>query len=115
MLNLGYKMFIYANQVSQDIFKVELDETQWKAFEWELKKRGVDTQEEADLFYEKMKNNPNKSKEFISSVASVAFKDDVEKIKKIMSLDKIKQTTSKIDSLSNILEQTMKNYENKIE
>jgi hypothetical protein len=45
----------------------------------------------------------------------VAFKDDVEKIKKIMSLDKIKQTTSKIDSLSNILEQTMKNYENKIE
>jgi len=115
MLNMGYNMFIYANQVSQDIFNVELDETKWKAFEWELKKRGIDTPEKAELFYKQLIKDPNKSKEFISSVASVAFKDDVKKIKKIMSLDKIKQTTSKIDSLSNILEQTMKNYENKIE
>ncbi len=115
MLNLGYKMFIMANEVSQNIFKVELDETQWKVFEWELKKRGVDTQEEADLFYEKMKNNPKLSMEFIVAVAPEVWKEDTKKLKDIFKQDEIQKSINKVDSLIQVLKGNIESTENKIE
>ena len=115
MLNLGYHIFIYANQVSQDIFKVELDETKWKAFQFVLTQKGVNSPEDAKLFYEKLMNDTKLSKEFITEVSSVIYKEDIKKIKKIISTEQIKQTISKIDSLNNVLEQSIKNMETQIE
>jgi hypothetical protein len=109
MLNMGYKMFIYANQISQNIFKVPLDETKWKAFEWEMKNRGVDTPEEADSLYERLKNNPNESKDFINAVGKKIFGEEFEKIKNQISVQQVKEEIKKTDDLIRRLDEAAKN------
>jgi hypothetical protein len=109
MLSLGYKMFLYSNQVSQNIFKVPLDETKWKAFEWELKNRGINTTEDADAFYEKLKNNPNDAKEFVNAVGKKIFGEQFEKIKNQISVEKVKEEIKKTDDLIRELEEASKN------
>ena len=109
MLNMGYKMFLYSNQVSQNIFKVPLDETKWKAFEWELKNRGIDTPEEADTLYETLKNDPKKSKEFVTAVGKKIFGEQFEKIKNQISVEKVKEEIKKTDDLIRELEEASKN------
>ena len=109
MLNMGYKMFIYANQISQNIFKVPLDETKWKAFEWELKNRGIDTPEEADALYETLKNDPKKSKEFVTAVGKKIFGEQFEKIKNQISVEKVNEEIKKTDDLIRRLEEASKN------
>jgi hypothetical protein len=109
MLNMGYKMFLYSNQVSQNIFKVPLDETQWMAFEWELKNRGIDTPEEADSFYEILKNDPKKSNEFVTAVGKKIFGEQFEKIKNQISVKEINEEIKKTDDLIRRLEEASKN------
>jgi hypothetical protein len=109
MLNMGYKMFLYSNQISQNIFKVPLDETQWKAFEWELKNRGIDTPEEADALYETLKNDPKKSKEFVTAVGKKIFGEQFEKIKNQISVEKVNEEIKKTDDLIRRLEEASKN------
>ena len=102
-------MFLYSNQVSQNIFKVPLDETKWKAFEWELKNRGIDTPEEADTLYETLKNDPKKSKEFVTAVGKKIFGEQFEKIKNQISVEKVKEEIKKTDDLIRELEEASKN------
>ena len=109
MLNMGYKMFLYSNQISQNIFKVPLDETKWKAFEWELKNRGIDTPEEADALYETLKNDPKKSKEFVTAVGKKIFGEQFEKIKNQISVEKVNEEIKKTDDLIRRLEEASKN------
>jgi hypothetical protein len=115
MLNLGYKMFLYSNQVSQNIFKVPLDETKWKAFEWELKNRGVDTPEEADSFYEMLKNNPNEAKDFVNAVGKKIFGETFEKIKNQISVKTVNEEIKKTEDLIRRIDAVMESDTTKIE
>ena len=74
MLNFGYKIFIYINQTMETVLKIPLTETRWKAFEWELKKRGIDTPEEADNFLNSLLKSPEASKNFFEEVLGEEFK-----------------------------------------
>jgi hypothetical protein len=74
MLNFGYKIFIYINQTMEKVLKIPLTETRWKAFEWELKKRGIDTPEEADNFLNSLLKSPEASKNFFEEVLGEEFK-----------------------------------------
>jgi hypothetical protein len=113
MLNMGYKIFIFANQVSQNIFKVPLDETKWKAFEFELKKRGIDTPEEADKFYQEMKNNVDLATKFLVETAPKVWGDETKEIKKSFNKNELIKTTNEVDSLIRVLEGNVLLMDNK--
>lgn len=113
MLNMGYKIFIFANQVSQNIFKVPLDETKWKAFEFELKKRGIDTPEEADKFYQEMKNNVDLAINFLVESAPKVWGPETETIKNSFNKKELIKTTNEVDSLIRVLESNMPQIDNK--
>lgn len=97
MLNLGYKIFIYLNQTTQKLLNVPLDETKWKAFEFELKKRGIDTPEEADNFVNSLLKSPEASKNFIVS----ALKNEIKGIDTKINVKQLDENNREIERLLN--------------
>jgi len=116
MLNMGYNMFIYANQVSQDIFNVELDETKWKAFEWELNNRGINTPEEADNFFENiLSSNKKEQKIFLENVGKKIFGEQTKKIKEQLSDEKLDKLINEVKELNRRIDELNKQIESNIE